>query len=68
MFARVGDSSRARDKDGLGTVVAAQATQTAQYVSDMRAENAAVYVCFIDDDVFQVAEKTGPAMLVGHDD
>ena len=63
----VGDRRRAADEDGVGAVEAADAAQAADDVGDVAAEDAAVLVQLVDDDVAQVLEELHPLGVVRQD-
>ena len=63
-FAIVAEASR---NCGLGAVHARQPAEPAQHVADVRAEDAAVDVRLVDDDVGEVGEHVAPAVVVGED-
>ena len=66
-LARVGDGGAGADEDGVGAVVAADAPQAADDVGDVAAEQAAVGVQLVDDDVLQVLEQLEPLRVVRKD-
>ncbi len=64
---RVADRGGGRDELRLAAVEPADATQATQDVRHMRAEDAAVGVHLVDDDIAQVGEEAVPARVVGQD-
>ncbi|GAA3299582.1 hypothetical protein GCM10020295_38140 [Streptomyces cinereospinus] len=58
---RLGGGGGGQQEDRGGAVTGAQATQAAQYLGDVRAEDAAVGVALVDDDVLQRLQEGGPA-------
>ena len=52
---------------GLGAVDAGEPPQPPQHVADVGAEDAAVDVCLVDDDVAQVVQHVAPPIVVGED-
>ena len=65
--ARVGGGRRGEDEDGLGAVPRAHPPQPAQDLRDVGAEDAAVVVRLVDDDVAQAAQVRRPAGVPGQD-
>ncbi len=66
-LARVGDGGAAGDDRGVAAVEPAQPQQAAQHVGEVRAEQPAVGVQLVDDDVAQVLEEADPAGVVRQD-
>jgi hypothetical protein len=64
---RVADRGRAQTICGLRAVVLAQPQQPAEHVGHMRAEDAAVGVRLVDDDVAQLLEQLEPLGVMGKD-
>ena len=64
---RVGDRGRAEDELRRGAVEAGDPLQAAEDVGQVAAEDAAVVVELVDDDVFQVLEELDPLGVVGQD-
>ncbi len=64
-FGRVRDRGRTADELRLRAVEGADAGQAPQHVGDVAAEDAAVRVQFVDDDVLEVLEETVPLVVVG---
>ena len=67
VLGRVADGGRGQDELGFGAVDGGHAAQTAQHVGDVAAEDPAVDVGLVDDDVAQVEEQVGPALVVGQE-
>jgi hypothetical protein len=67
VLARVGDRRRTQDEDGPGPVKGRDALQPAQHVGDVAAEDPAIGMHLVDDDVAQPREKGLPAIMVGQD-
>ncbi len=63
-LAGVGDRRRGEQELRLGAVDARHPAQAPQDVGDVRAEDAAVDVRLVDDDVAQVREHVAPALVV----
>ena len=61
---RIADRRRAGDDRGLAAVEAAQPEEPPQHVGEVRAEDAAVGVELVDDDVAQILEEPHPAGVV----
>ncbi len=57
----LGGGRGGQQEDGRGAVAGAEAAQTAQDLGDMGAEDPAVGVALVDDDVLQRLEEGGPA-------
>ena len=55
------------DEDRVGSVHAAQSTQTTQHLGHMGAEDPAIAVCLVDDDVLQRTKQPRPPGVVGQD-
>ena len=66
-FDGVADRGRGQDELGRRAVKAGHALEPPEDVGDVRAEHAAIGVCFVDHHERQVAEKTGPRGVVGQD-
>ena len=64
-LSRVGDRGRGEQQLRLGSVDPRDAAQAAEDVADVRAEDAAVDVRLVDDDVAQVGEHVAPAVVMG---
>ena len=64
---RVRDRRRGEQELRVGAVDARHPAQAAQHVADVRAEDAAVDVRLVDDDVGEVREHVAPAVVVGKD-
>ncbi len=70
---RVGELGRVGDRRGgqqelrLRPVDAGESPQAAQHVADVRAEDAAVHVRLVHDDVAEVREHVAPAVVVRED-
>ena len=67
MLPRVGDGRRAEHELGVGAVESADAPEPADDVGDVGAEDAAVDVGLVEDDVAKAAEKGPPHVSVGQD-
>jgi hypothetical protein len=67
MFLWIGDGRRGANEARIAAVEAAQPLQPAQDVGDVAAEDAAVDVDLIDDNVLQPAEQRPPRRVVGQD-
>ncbi len=63
-LAGIGDRRRRHQELRLGSVHLGEATQTTQHVADVRTEHASVDMCLVDDDVTQVVQDVGPAIMV----
>ena len=63
----VGDRGAGADEDRVGAVVGADAPQAPDDVRHVAAEQAAVRVQLVDDDVLQVLEELEPLRVVGKD-
>lgn len=61
----LGRGGRGEEEDGLGAVPGTDAAEPAQDLGDVGAEDAAVGVAFVDDDVAQRAQEGGPAGVGG---
>ena len=59
--------AEARSTCGLGSVDASESPQPPKDVRDVRSEDAAVDVRFVDDDVAQVREEVSPAIVIRQD-
>ena len=66
-FAGVRDGGGAADELWLGAIEITQTLEAAQYVGQMTAENAAVRMQFVDDDIAQVFEQARPLGVVRKD-
>ena len=66
-LAGVRDGRRREQELWLGVVDPREPTQPAQHVRDVRAEDAAVHVRLVDDDVAEVREDVAPAVVVRQD-
>ena len=66
-LARVGDGGAGADEDRIRAVVVADAPQASHDVGDVAAEQAAVRVQLVDDDVLQVLEQLEPLGVVRED-
>ena len=66
-LARVGNRRRRAEKDRVRSVVPADAAQPPQHVAQVAAEDAAIGVQLVDDDVAQVFEQLRPARMVRQD-
>ena len=66
-LAGVRDRGRREQELRLGAVGAGQPPQPPEHVPDVRAEDAAVDVRLVDDDVAQVVEHVAPAVVVRED-
>ncbi len=66
-LAGVGDGRRGHDELGRRSVVRTDALEPAQDVGEVRAEDAAIGVQLVDDDVAQVLEQRRPLRVVGQD-
>ena len=66
-LARVGDRGAGADEDRVGAVVGADPPQPADDVGDVAAEEPAVRVQLVDDDVLQVLEELEPLRVVRKD-
>ena len=64
---RVGAGCGGAVEHGHGAVECADATQAAQQVGDVRAENATVAVCFVEHHVAQPAQEGCPLPVVAQD-
>ena len=64
---RIRDGGRGQQELGLGAVDTGEPPQPPQDVADMGAEDAAVDVCLVDDDVAQVVQHVAPPVVVGED-
>ena len=62
-LAGVRDRRRGKQKLRLRAVHACQTPQAAEHVADVRAEDAAVHVRLVDDDVAQVVQHVGPQVV-----
>ena len=60
----IGDRGRRQHEDRMGAVARAHAAQPADHLGDVRAENAAVVVTFVDDDVVEAAQERGPPRVL----
>ncbi len=65
--AGLADGGRREDEGGVGAVVGAEATQTAQQVGHVGAEDASQRVQLVDDDVVEAQEVGVPLAVVGED-
>ena len=63
----LGGRGRGEQEDRVGAVAGAQAAQTAQDLGDVGAEDAAVGVALVDDDIAQGAQEGGPPGVGGQD-
>ena len=66
-LARVGDRRRRADERRIRAVVLADPPQPAQHVGQVAAEDAAIGVELVDDDVAKVLEQLRPARMVRQD-
>jgi hypothetical protein len=66
-LAGVRDRRRCEQELRLGAIHVRQAPQAPQHVADMRAEDAAVHVRLVDDDVAEVVEHVPPAVVMWED-
>ena len=66
-LARVRDRGRGEQELRLGAVGPGQPAQAPEHVPDVRAEDAAIDVRLVDDDVAQVVEHVAPAVVVRED-
>ena len=64
---RVGDGGRAANEDRVGAVEAADAVQPPDDVRHVAAEDAAILVQLVDDDVAEVLEQLHPLRVVRQD-
>ena len=64
---RIGDGGAGADEGRVGAVVAADASQATDHVRHVAAEQPAVRVQLVDDDVLQVLEQLEPLGVVGED-
>ena len=62
-LARIRDRRRREQELRIRAVHARQPSQPPQDVRDVRAEDAAVHVCLVDDDVAQVVQDVAPAVV-----
>ena len=63
----LGGGGGGQQEDRVGAVAGAQPAQPAQHLGDVGAEDAAVGVALVDDDVPQRAQEGGPAGVGGQD-
>ena len=63
----LGGGGGGEQEDRVGAVAGAQPAQPAQHLGDVGAEDAAVGVALVDDDVAQGAQEGGPAGVGGQD-
>jgi len=66
-FAGIGDGCGAADKLWISAVETGDAAEAAEDIAEMAAENAAVGVEFIEDDVAEIFEEARPARMVRED-
>ncbi len=62
---RVGDRRARQQEARLGAVCARETPEPAQHVRHVRAEDAAVDVCLVDDDPGEIGEHVAPLPMVG---
>ena len=62
-LARIADRGAREEERGRGAVVLAQPAEAAQYVRDVRPEDAAQCVQLVDDDVLQSHEERRPTLV-----
>jgi hypothetical protein len=67
MLLGIGDGGGAQNKVWFTAIVGTEATEAAEHISHMRAEDAAIDMGFVDDHILQVAQKPGPIAMTGQD-
>ena len=63
-LARVGDRRRGEQELRVGSIDLRQAAQTTEHVADVRAEDPAIHMRLVHDDVAQVVQDVGPAVVM----
>ena len=63
-FAGITHGCRAEDEGRVGSVAGRQTRQTAEYPRHVRAENAAVHVRFVNDNMRKARQKGGPLFMM----
>ena len=67
MLRRIGHCGRTADEDGIATVEAADPAQSAQDIRQVTAEDAAIHMQFVNNDILQVRKELLPLGVMRQD-